>query len=553
LDASPIHAPYGATDPGFPASPPAELVAQNADLIDRLKACYGADRDTFEQEILLLVRRYAAYVHLLPATADNYFCAPGGLFRLGLESAFFSLQGTDGHIFSGRSTISVRRHLEPRWRLATFIAGLCCECHRVLSHLLVTDASGEQWSGYMTPLADWLAASGAGRYYVRWRPRAIEVRSLGVFALPHVVPAGVMRHLAEDNDVIVSQLMASISGIATYRDHNVLDELVRRSLALVIDCNLDASADRYGKPQFGSHLERYLVDALRRLASSDSAWVPNREKSRVWLARDGLFLTWPAAAEDVRRVLEEDQLRGIPKSSETMLEILLAAGVVSARDVQHPCWTVRPPGAKTPHAAVRLTSPAILFNSVEPAPVPLPDDIVVQSGEAGQAPEQACTPPPVQAAPGTQLSLIPSSETSRELPDEPVEALPPIVVSHHSPPSSPLLALKAPMRLNPVVRDALAGIVTTLNTDSGPARCCTVPEGLFVPLDQFEQRGVPAAVALRALAEVRLLVSAGRPTKGPPTRSRNFNGTPTIGLVVDPRAIEGFDLDAFAAVPQAET
>lgn len=552
MDTSPIHAPYGATDPGFPATPPTELVAQSADLIGRLRTCYGADGDTFEREILLLVHRYAAYVHLLPATADNYFCAPGGLFRLGLETAFFSLQGTDGHIFSGRSTISVRRHLEPRWRLATFIAGLCCECHRVLSHLLVADASGEEWSGYMVTLADWLAATGAGRYYVRWRPRAVEIRSLGVFALPHVVPAGVMRHLAEDNDVIVPQLMASVSGVAMYRDHNVLDELVRRSLALVVDCNLSASADRYGKPQFGSHLERYLVDALRRLASSDSAWVPNREKSRAWFARDGLFLIWPAASEDVRRVLEDDQLRGIPKSSETMLEILLAAGVVSARDAQHPCWTIRPPGAKASHDAVRLTSPAILFNSVEPAPVPLPDDLVVPNNEAGQVPEDGRAPRPVQPALGTQLSLIPSSETSHELPDQHVEPSPQIIVPD-SPPSSPSLALKAPMRLSPVVRDALAGIVATLNTGSGPAQCCTIAEGLFVPLDRFEQWGVPAAVALRALAEVRLLVAAGQPTKGPPTRSRDFNGTPTIGLVVDPRAIEGFDLDGFAVVPQVET
>jgi len=553
LDTSPIHAPYGATDPGFPASPPTELIAQNADLIGRLKTCYGADAGTFEREILLLVHRYAAYVHLLPATADNYFCAPGGLFRLGLETAFFSLQGTDGHIFSGRSTISVRRHLEPRWRLATFIAGLCCECHRVLSHLLVADASGEQWSGYMAPLADWFSATGAGRYYVRWRPRAAEIRSLGVFALPHVVPAGVMRHLAEDNDVIVPQMMASISGVAMYRYHNVLDELVRRSLALVIDCNLGASADRYGKPQFGSHLERYLVDALRRLASSDSAWVPNREKSRVWFARDGLFLTWPAAAEDVRRVLEEDQLRGIPKSSETILEILLAAGVVSARDTQHPCWTVRPPGAKTSHDAVRLTSPAILFNSVEPAPVPLPDDVAVNGNEAVHAPEQARAPLQVQPPAGTQLSLIPPSDVAHGLPGGDAEPARPLVAPDHSPPSSPPLALKAPMRLNPAVRDALTSIVTTLNTGSGPARCCTIAEGLFVPLDQFEQRGVPAAVALRALAEVRLLVSASPPTKGPPTRSHDFNGTPTIGLVVDPRAIEGFDLEGFAVMPQPET
>lgn len=550
MDPSSIHAPFAATDPGFPASPPGELIAQNAELAARLKSCYGADRDTFDREILRLVNRYAAYVHLLPATSDNYFCAPGGLFRLGLEVAFFSLQGTDGHIFSGRSTLSARRHLEPRWRLATFIAGLCCECHRAISHLLIADASGEQWSGYMGPLFDWLAATGATRYYVRWRPQASEIRSLGVFALPHIVPADVMRHLAADNTVIVPQLMASISGVALYRDHNVLDELVRRSLALVIDRNLAATADRYGKPQFGSHLERYLIDAMRRLASRDSGWIPNREKSRVWYASDGLFLIWPAAADDIRRVLEDDQLRGIPRSSETMLEVLLAAGVVAARDADRSCWTIRPPGAKSTHDAVRLASPAILFTSVDPAPMPLADKLGAEAAQDSQAEPARPSEPASDAPPaGVQLSLIPSPEEPSAEPSQPTRQSP---AAESSATSLPPPSLKAPMRLNPVVRDALESIVETLGADRGTAQCCAVSEGLFVPLDHFERLGVPAAVALRALAEVGLLIRNSRSAQRSPTHSRDFNGASTAGLIVDPRAIEGFDPGAFTVGQQQQ-
>ena len=117
--------PYATSDPGFAASPVDDLLAGEAKLIARIKLCYGTDRESFERDVRPLVHRYAAYVHLLPATADNYFSTPGGLFRLGLETGFFSLQGTDAHIFSGRMSISVRRQLEPRWRHATFIAGLC--------------------------------------------------------------------------------------------------------------------------------------------------------------------------------------------------------------------------------------------------------------------------------------------------------------------------------------------------------------------------------------------------------------------------------------------
>ena len=268
------HATFPAADPGFATLPVSDLLESADGLVSRIRLCFGLSRNSFDAEVQPLLQRYAGYVHLLPATADNYFSSPAGLLNLGLEVAFYSLQGTDAHIFSGRSTISARRQLEPRWRLATFIGGLCCELHRVLSHLIVTDEAGGEWPQFLVPLGDWLASRGATRYFVRWRPNATESRGLGVFALPLVVPGATLQYLAQDNSVIVPHLLSSISGQPVYRDHNVLDALVRRSLALVIDRNLQANADRYGVPQFGSHLERYLVDAMRRLASGSPELVP---------------------------------------------------------------------------------------------------------------------------------------------------------------------------------------------------------------------------------------------------------------------------------------
>ena len=529
---------FSSADPGFAVQTVDEMLAANADIIARIKLCYGADRESFESDVLALIHRYAAYVHLLPATADNYFSAPGGLLRLGLEAGFFSLQGTDAHIFSGRSTISTRRLLEPRWRHATFIAGLCCEVHRVLSHIIVTDASGEVWSGYVQPLTAWLEARGTARYFLSWRPQAVETRSLGVFALPHVVSPEVLHYLSEDNAIIVQHMMASIGGMPVYRDHNVLDNLVRRSLALVIDRNLTANADRYGSPQFGSHLERYLVDALRRLANSNSAWVCNHDKSRVWFGQDGLFLLWPNAADDIRKLLEADQLPGIPKAAETMLEVLLAAEVFEAQDAAHPTWTIYPPSAKTVLEAVKLTSSAILFAGIDPSPAALEMKLVRRAGETDPSPQR-----PARA--GEQLSLIPSGDSSSatksggERPQKP------------TPPEAPAptalrlsFTLEAPMRLNPVVRDALGAVIHTLNEGAGPAQGRTVSQGFFVPISEIERRGLQPSMALRALADVGMLVPAQ--PNGPPTLTRDFNGTPTVGIVVDPRFIAGFDLAGFS-------
>ena len=99
------------------------------------------------------------------------------------------------------------------------------------------------------------------------------------------------------------------------------------------------------------------------------------------------------------------------------------------------------------------------------------------------------------------------------------------------------------MRLNPVVRDALAAVVRTLNDNAGPVQGCTIAHGLFVPLSEFERRGLQPSTALRALADVGMLVPSQ--PQGPPTHSRDFNGAPTVGIVVDPRFIAGLDLDGF--------
>lgn len=549
---------FASADPGFAALPVEDLLSEHEALLGRIKLCYGADRATFDRDLMPLVRRYAAYVHLLPATPDNYFRTPGGLLRLGLETAFFALQGTDAHIFAGKATITARRELEPRWRIATFVGGPCCELHRVLSHLIATTPEGDEWPSFLAPLSDWLRERSAPRYFVRWRQRAAEVRGLGLFALPLVVPADVLEDLRHNDGAIVRQLFASVGGVPQYREHNVLDDLVRRSLALVVDRDLLASADRYGSPQYGSHLERYLVDAMRRLADGHSAWAANRDKSRLWFGEDGLFLVWPAAARDVLELLENDQLAGIPKAPETLLDILLDAGAFQTASDGSRTWSIFPGEAKAPVEAVKLSSPAILLANLEPMPAALARPLQRRESEP-VAPQARVSPPPSRQpptraapppAPAAQLSLI---ETAAE---DPIATSPPLPTEAPAPPpadpppSAPPPAdhrpirLKAPMRMNPAVRQALQEAIDTLNDPPATAPVFTVSEGIFVPLAEFERRGVQPAVALRALADVSMLSKATR--TGPPTTSRDVRGVPTVGVVIPATHVDGLDPLAFA-------
>ncbi len=536
---------YPPADSGIVCAGVDNILAEHEDLLARIRLCFGVDQATFARDALALIEAYAGYVHLLPATPDNYFRQPGGLLQLGLEVAFYALQGTDAHIFSGQSTISTRRQLEPRWRHATFIGGLCCELHRALASLIVVDTDGNEWPAYLTPLATWLAERRIDRYFVRWRAQAPEARSLGLFALPHVVEPAVLQDLSAGNTVIVPHLLASVGGLPVYREPNVLDSLVRRSLALVIDRNLKASADRYGSPQFGSHLERYLVDALRRLASAESAWVPNREKSRVWYGSDGLFLLWPQCAADAQSLLEADQLPGIPKSADTVLDLLLAAGVAEPRDRSHNTWLIQPPGAKAPLDAIKLISTAVLWSGPEASPHMLDGLLVTSLEQRTLAATTAPAPPP---SPRGQMSLLEATD-----PDPAAAVSPPPNTQAVAPPAVEEaagipIALKAPMRLNPAVRDALGSIVATLNGDARTAAACTVSSGIFVPLAELERRGLQPPLAMRALGDLRMLVHAD--ANRPPTMSRDFGGVTTVGLILDPRFVTGLDLATFA-IPES--
>lgn len=555
-------ATYPSVDPGLATGSVDQLLAAHEELLSRIKLCYGADRATFEADLLTSVRNFADFVNLLPATADNYYCEVGGLFRLGLEVGFYALQGTDGHIVSGRSTISTRRLLEPRWRQATFLAGLCSELHRTLSHVVVTDDRGEEWPAYLSPLTSWLQRRRSKRFFIRWLSGAQETRALGLFALRHIVPEQTMQHLATGNSVVVPQFLACLAGVPQYREQSILAELVKRATALVIDRNLIASANRYGRPILGAHLERYLLDAMRRLVTSHTAWVPNQERSRVWYGKDGLFIVWPNAAAEIRKLLEEDELPGIPKAPETILEILLGAKVLEARSGTEALWPIAPPPGKNVIEAVKLSSPEILLSGHLDPVSPLEVALAVRTQPKAREPappspqpeqlslEVHLPTPPSMSAPERQVVTadgeILSSECSDAAHDEAAQE-PNNEATLSEPAPLPVFKLDAPMRLNPRVRDALAAAIDTMNGDSKAAIAITVPAGVFVSLEHFKRANVDLPVVLRSLAETGMAV--GRDSSRVDTVQHELGGQSELGFVLKPAFVRGLDPADFAPAP----
>jgi conjugal transfer pilus assembly protein TraI len=569
-----VHTPSStsAPGPGLRLQAVDEILESNRELVGRIKLCYGCGTESFNNELLAPIRRYVQYVNQLPATMDSYFTGPGGLARIGLETAFYALQATDAQIFAGRATISNRRLLEPRWRRATFIAGLCNELHRTLSHIRVGDAKGREWQSYLMPLSCWAKEKGILSANLRWQA-AQETRALGLFALPMIIPAETMCDLAKDNATIVPHMLASIAGATMYHEHSVMYRLVRHAAALVIHRNLRANdGDRAGRHAL--HMARYMVEAMRELVLSHHSWQPNIGRSRLWYGQDGLFLVWPNGINDVVKLLEDEGLPGIPDTASGVLDILEAADLVRAQSADCRVWTMYPPGTAEPLEAIRFVTPFTVLGVITPRAAPLPVQLTVrqaanqpaaphpperpdQSIPAEQSSNQEDAPRTEGAASSTVIKCrgqpiqltLPEMDEMPELPgqDDPQEservAMVPASPGHRKGQRTQdgkakkgRATLSAPMRLNPEVAAALAEIVGTL-TGAPPAACQLDGVVLFVPLGELARRGIDARRAQRALGDAGML--APQPD-GERIHTREVLGAKVPGLLIDASCVSGW-------------
>lgn len=539
---TPFPSPPSCQAPSFRALDTADVLRDEALTIDRIKICFALGSANFERDVVPLIHRHAAYVHQLPYTPDAEFSEPGGLLRLGLRTAYFALQGSDAHIFSGRATISQRQLAEPRWRMATFIAGLCSELHRPLSRLEAVNDQGEVWPSCVMPLLDWLKKNGNDRYTLRWRTVRHEIRAIGLFALPHIAPASVMQDLATGHPAIVQHMLASIAGNASRHEHNVVGALVARALALVVESELNAKAEQTGKRPPGSHRLRYLLECMRQLAATNGGWAANAEKSRVWHATDGLFVAWPSAAVDIGKQLDTDLLSGISREPGAILAALAESGVAVAQTEQGPLWRIQPPNAKAPLVAIKLASAGLLYDCDESIPAALPTPLAIPI--APPAPlEPLAVPEP--AAPHAVTAPIGPPSTSPAFAPKPApkadpanesDALPQSDLFSEStrPADSPSLRIKAPLRLPQPLRMALQHLGTTLPTRQ-------LEQGLFLPLSEFSAHGVEPSVALRSLADAGMLETAA--AQGTAARLTwtlpGADGKEVLGIVIATRFLEG--------------
>lgn len=400
-------------------SPEAMLEEERA-LIARIKLTAGVDERTYERYYVPLLRDYAAFVDSLPASRARHHFVPGGLWRHSLEVALFALQGSDNKIFTASEPVERRHLVEPRWRLAAFVAGLLGDAGITMSSMRVTTAKGEAWEPLLAPLLRWASDRGERYYYVQWLPQAGQDDGAshrvfsGVIAT-RLVPTDILTYLAEGSIGILHELMLCLSGQVRSQGRETLLQIVEQAKRASVEREIRSRAGIVPTGTVGFPVEIYLLDAIRHLIRR--RWRLNEEGSPLWGSRkDGLFLVWEQAAPQIVEYLDHTGVQAMPRDSKTLAELLRLHQITRpphGNEHYGLFCRIRVPG-RGELTAVALANPEAVFDetpTLQEIDLLNPEDR--QPGPRGDTPTGESVPPTTRA-PQQKAAIAPPQPAAKE-------------------------------------------------------------------------------------------------------------------------------------------
>ena len=370
---------------GLPVVASAHLLATQADLVDQLRYGIGCTPAFFQTQVRPVVDRFAAFVHLLPASEAHHHRGAGGLLHHSLEVAFWAGQASAGKVFAMDREPAVRRVHEPLWRLAAALAGLCHDIGKPISDLSVTNRDGTlTWSPMHETIADWAARQGLDSYFLHWRERRHNRhQSVGMVAVERVLGPDVFAMLFAADPEIGNAMIDAVAGAnAQATLTQLVSDADRASVERDLKTNrIDPQATALGVP-----IERYLLDAMARLVRAGT-WGINTPGARLWMLGDSLYVVWPQGGDEVVALLAADRVPGIPRHPDTLADLLIERGFAlppSEGDGVRRYWRLAPAplardGKSVTLTLLRLTSPHHVLSGPAPAPVGLAGDAVVRA------------------------------------------------------------------------------------------------------------------------------------------------------------------------------
>jgi len=314
-----------------PAVPPEVLMESQAALIGELHQASALSHENFERIVVPAIRNYAAFVHLLPGSENHHHCGPGGMFRHGLEVAYYAAFRCESAVFALDFPPSVRKRLEPRYRIACLLGGLAHDLGKPLVDVGAVDPTGERmWNPHTASLYDWLVENGIEHYYFHWRPGARHKRheAFTTAAVHRLIPPATMAWMADHQGQVAIDAMLLALGGSTDQRNQVAAIITAADSASVAKDLADArtrlaASGQGGVRSLAARLVRTIHD---QLASGE--WKVNVPGGLVWVTTEGVFGMYPEIARQAIEVLRAQGDTSLPAETQSVLEVLADHGYI---------------------------------------------------------------------------------------------------------------------------------------------------------------------------------------------------------------------------------
>ncbi|MGP9797047.1 MobH family relaxase [Halomonas sp. 86] len=316
---------------GLPVTPIDKLMATQRKLIARIKLSLGFSGEDADQLLYPVLRNYASFVHLLPASEGHHHRGAGGLFRHGLEVAFYATQASEDIIFVPEGSPNEKNQKEPRWRYGVFLGALMHDLGKPLSDVVVTDKQGHhEWNPYAETLEQWLDETGVTRYFLRWnKARHQRHERLATLALNMVLTADAKRYLRLPGPELMKTLIEAISGTSALHP---MAKLIMLADSESVKRDLKESRLNIDSNSLGVSIEPYIIDAIRGLVHS-GRWKSNQMDAQVWHLEQGTFIAWRQAVPSLVQRLKDNSIPAVPHDPDTLADYLIDRGFAVPRPI----------------------------------------------------------------------------------------------------------------------------------------------------------------------------------------------------------------------------
>ncbi|MFC4706025.1 TraI domain-containing protein [Paraburkholderia caffeinitolerans] len=179
-----------------------------------------------------LLARCAAWFSSLPYSPALYR-EPGGAFRCTVETAFYAMRLASGQKFGTNLSSEKRRHVEPQYNHAVFLAAVCSGLDEPYRHFVVLRSrDGAEWNpaGHGA-LGPWLAGD---TYSVQRRPTPLPIERMrtALFAQNLIGHELLAWYEAE----VLAQLFGAINPtVAAPTGESLVHKVVRQAVAVAAD------------------------------------------------------------------------------------------------------------------------------------------------------------------------------------------------------------------------------------------------------------------------------------------------------------------------------